>query len=92
MPQVPFRSTLSPRCQPFLYLATALVAGIVIDRWVEPRAPVIATFALVFVTAFLALFVRKKSSGRDPRIAIKLRGNRRADRAYEKSGESTAEP
>ena len=35
---------------------------------------------------------QKKSGGRDPRIAVELRSNRRANRTHEKSRECTAEP
>ena len=60
MAQVLFRSTLSPRCQPFLYLSAALVGGILFDRWIEPAVALVAAAALVCVVASATLVLAKK--------------------------------
>lgn len=63
MPQVLFRSTLSPSCQPFLYLSTALVGGILVDRWIEPTGVIVASLALASVGASLTLLLAKRDTG-----------------------------
>jgi competence protein ComEC len=62
MSQVPFRSTLSPRWQPFLYLTAALVAGILFDRWTEPRLGIVVGLALISVAASVLLLLAKRSA------------------------------
>ncbi len=62
MSQALFRSTLSPRCQPFLYLSTALVGGIVVDRWIEPTGLVVAAAALVSVIGPITLLLGKRDA------------------------------
>jgi competence protein ComEC len=63
MSQVLFRSTLSPRCQPFLYLSAALAGGILVDRWIEPTGVTVAALALVSVVASATLLLGKKDAG-----------------------------
>jgi len=63
MSQVLFRSTLSPRCQPFLYLSAAFVGGILVDQWIEPTRLTVAALALVSVVASVTLLLGKRDAG-----------------------------
>lgn len=62
MSQVIFRSTLTPRCQPFLYLTAALVLGILVDRRLEPPRLIVTAFTLFFVAASIRLVLSKKET------------------------------
>ena len=61
MSQVPHRSTLTPRRQPFLYLAAALVAGILIDRWIAPPVAIITGLWLLSAATCALLLLRKRN-------------------------------
>lgn len=52
-------SGFSPARQPFLYLAAALVAGILCDRWIEPDRLIVWAFALVSFGASIKLLLRR---------------------------------
>jgi competence protein ComEC len=56
-----FRSALAPRRQPFLYLAAALITGILTDRWLAAPRGLILTLALIAV-ALAARFVYVKKT------------------------------
>ncbi|HSE35971.1 MAG TPA: ComEC/Rec2 family competence protein, partial [Blastocatellia bacterium] len=62
MSQVLFRTTLSPRWQPFLYLSAALVGGILVDRWIEPRAAIVVVLALISSAASILFLPGKRSA------------------------------
>ena len=59
MSQDLFRSTLSPRRQPFLCLSAALVGGILVDRWIEPPRLIVSALALASVIVSIKLLVSK---------------------------------
>ena len=63
MSQVLARSTLSPRSQPFLYLSAALVGGILLDRWIQPRVEIVIGLTLIAAAAS-AIFLFGKRNGR----------------------------
>jgi competence protein ComEC len=55
-----FSSALAVRRQPFLYLATALVTGILVDRWLAPPRWLIAALAVAALAwSVRSLFVSK---------------------------------
>ena len=60
MPKGPFRATLDPARQPFLYLTTALVVGILVDRWIEPGVFQVSALAVVSVVVSAILLLGKK--------------------------------
>ena len=62
MSQAHVQSTLSPKRQPFLYLTAALVAGILIDRWIEPSRLIVIALALISVVASIKLLVSKREA------------------------------
>jgi competence protein ComEC len=62
MSQVLFRTTLSPRWQPFLYLSAALVGGILVDRWIEPRAGIVVVLALISSGASILFLPGERSA------------------------------
>ncbi|MEK6410975.1 MAG: ComEC/Rec2 family competence protein [Acidobacteriota bacterium] len=62
MSQVFFRSTLTPRCQPFLYLTAALVVGILVDRCLEPPRLIVTASTLFFAAASIKLVLSKKET------------------------------
>lgn len=55
-------STFSPSRQPFLYLIAALLAGILIDQWIEPSRLILSTLVAVSITASIQLVLGKKNS------------------------------
>jgi competence protein ComEC len=70
MPQALFRSTLTPARQPFLYLTASLIAGILVDRWLEPLAVVVALPALVAVGLSATLLLCKRDAGASAMLLI----------------------
>ncbi len=63
MSQALYRSSLSPSRQPFLYLSNALVAGILVDRWLEPSRLLVTALTRVCVAASVKLLISKRDSG-----------------------------
>src|SRR6185295_4630670 len=61
MTQVRPRSTLTPRRQPFLYLAAALVTGILIDRWIALQVAIIAGLTLLSAATAALMLLRKRN-------------------------------
>ena len=61
MTQVRPRSTLTPRRQPFLYLAAALVTGILIDRWIALQVAIIAGLTLLSAATATLMLLRKRN-------------------------------
>jgi competence protein ComEC len=55
-------SRLSPCRQPFLYLATALMVGVLADRWVEPASWVAACAFIASVAYSIKFFASNKST------------------------------
>jgi competence protein ComEC len=55
-------SNLSPRRQPFLYLAAALVTGILVDRWLEPSQWIAAPVVIVSIAASIKFAFSTKSA------------------------------
>jgi competence protein ComEC len=53
-------STFSPTRQPFLYLMAALLAGILVDRRIEPARLILSVLAVISVTASIKLVLAKK--------------------------------
>ena len=62
MSQVLSRSTLTPRRQPFLYLAAALVAGILIDRWIALHVAVLTGLMLLSAATCAMTLLRKRNA------------------------------
>lgn len=54
-------STFSPARQPFLHLTAALLAGILVDRWIAPALLIVTALAVVSITAAIKLLVGKKN-------------------------------
>lgn len=54
--------TLSPQRQPFLYLTAALIAGILVDRYIEPARLITTAFAIVSVVASIRLLLGKQGA------------------------------
>ncbi|HLF83312.1 MAG TPA: DUF4131 domain-containing protein, partial [Blastocatellia bacterium] len=46
-----------------MYLSTALVGGILVDRWIEPTSVIVAALALASVGASLTLLLAKRDTG-----------------------------
>lgn len=55
-------SNLSPRRQPFLYLTTAFVIGIIVDRWAQPAPLYDALIAIASAAVAIKFVVNKKSA------------------------------
>ena len=55
-------SNFSPQRQPFLYLTAALVAGILVDRYIEPPRMIVAVLTLVCVAASVKLVLAKRAA------------------------------
>jgi competence protein ComEC len=53
-------STLTPNRQPFLYLTTGLVTGIVADRWIEPVWFITTGFVVALSALTFCFFVTKR--------------------------------
>jgi competence protein ComEC len=53
-------STFSPARQPFLYLTAALLAGILIDRWIAPCLLIVTAHAVLSILGAINLLLRKK--------------------------------
>lgn len=53
-------STFSPARQPFLYLTAALLAGILIDRWLAPSLLIVTAPAVLSILAAINLLLWKK--------------------------------
>ena len=64
------RSDFSPGRQPFLYLAAALLAGILVDRWVQPSGAPVVLVAIAFFVASLKLILARKDSAATVVIVI----------------------
>ena len=62
MSQTGSPSTLSPQRQPFLYLTAALVAGILVDRYIEPARLITTAFATVSVFASIRFLLAKQGA------------------------------
>jgi len=56
------RSTFSPARQPFLYLMAALLAGILVDRWIEPPRLIVTALAVISVATSIKLVLGKKEA------------------------------
>jgi competence protein ComEC len=56
------QSTFSPRRQPFLYLATALVAGILADRFAQPVRLIIVASAICALLVSINFIYRKRDA------------------------------
>jgi competence protein ComEC len=56
------RSTFSPTRQPFLYLMAALLAGILVDRWIEPPRLIVTALAVISVATSIKLVLGKKEA------------------------------
>ena len=61
MPRVRSQSTLTPRWQPFLYLTAALLAGILIDRWITTRPAIVLSATALSTIASVTLLIRKRN-------------------------------
>jgi competence protein ComEC len=59
---MPSRSTLTPHRQPFLYLTAALVSGILVDRWLEPRSFMTTSLTVAFTSLSIAFFIAKRNT------------------------------
>jgi competence protein ComEC len=57
MPQPGSPITLSPQRQPFLYLTAALIAGILVDRYIEPARLITTAFLIVSVVASIKFLI-----------------------------------
>lgn len=62
MSQVRFRSNLSSHWQPFLYLCASLVAGILFDRWIEPRLGIVVGLAVISAAGSVLFLLGKRNS------------------------------
>jgi competence protein ComEC len=62
MSQDRFRSNLSPIRQPFLWLTAALLAGILVDRWIEPARLIVMALAVIFIAASIKLVLDRKDA------------------------------
>jgi competence protein ComEC len=56
------RPIFSPARQPFLYLMAALMAGVLVDRWIEPARLILTTLAVVSVVTSIKLVLGKKKA------------------------------
>src|SRR5690242_12664543 len=54
-------SNFLPHRQPFLYLLTALLGGILIDRFLEPPRPLLLGFFIIFLLLSTIFFFTKKN-------------------------------
>src|ERR671927_1710888 len=61
-PQPEFQSALGMRRQPFLYLAAALIIGILLDRWLLLPRPIILTLAATSIALSARFIFVKKAA------------------------------
>src|SRR5205085_10893452 len=59
--QAVFRSSLAVRRQPFLYLAAALITGILLDRWLAAPRWLVVSVAAMAVAFAVRFIVAKKA-------------------------------
>src|SRR5439155_18333637 len=55
-------STLSPQRQPFLYLTAALIAGLLVDRFIDPPRLITTAFLIVSVAGSVTLLRSKQDA------------------------------
>ena len=67
-------STFSPTRQPFLYLMAAFLAGILVDRRIEPARFVLSVLAVISITASIKLVLGNKDLAATVALLISFAG------------------
>jgi len=64
------QSTFAPRRQPFLYLAAALIAGVLIDRFAQPARPLIVASSICALLVSINFIYRRRDAATSVSLLI----------------------